>query len=276
MRFPAFYHRFLSVTSSVSKDPSPFRPEARVTEALDAHVPALVHPGWRSEFPWLVQGTTTRGDVDRPFDLGLFASGSSRDVVETHWRRLLDVTGARCAVHAKQVHGSRVELHRDVAPGLTLAGACDGHATGEAGVLLSVATADCVPVFVVASEVRAVAMLHAGWRGVAAGILERGLETMAKAFDARADELHVHFGPSICGHCYEVGPEVFEALSQAVPGSPRPIDLRGVLAQRTVAQGVPSGQITVSTHCTRCTGSDLFSHRRGDGGRQVGFLGMRG
>lgn len=167
-------------------------------------------------------------------------------------------------------------LHRDVKPGLTLAGACDGHATRNSGVLLAVATADCVPVFVVAAEARAVAMLHAGWRGVAAGILERGLETMTQDFGARTDELHVHFGPSICGDCYEVGPEVFEALSQAVPGSPRPIDLRDILAQRTVAQGLPAGQITVSTHCTRCTGSGLFSHRGGDGGRQVGFLGIRG
>jgi len=246
-----------------------------VTEVVDAHVPALVHPGWRSEFPWLVQGTTTRGDADRPFDLGLFASGSSRDVVETHWHRLLGATGARCAVHGRQVHGSCVLLHGDMESGLTLTGACDGHATRESDVLLAVATADCVPVFVVAADVRAVAMLHAGWRGVAAGILERGLETMTEDLGARTDELHVHLGPSICGDCYEVGPEVFEALAQVVPESPHPIDLRRILARRAVAQGVPSGQITISTHCTRCTGSDLFSHRGGDGGRQVGFLGIR-
>ncbi len=136
-------------------------------------------------------------------------------------------------------------------------------------------TADCVPVFVVDPENRAVAALHAGWRGAASGVLERGLEVMADRVGSNAARAHLHLGPAICGHCYEVGPEVFETLQQPVPATPTPIDLRAVLAQRAMDAGVPRGQVTVSEHCTRCGDCGLFSHRGGDRERQVGYIGIR-
>lgn len=85
----------------------------------------------------------------------------------------------------------------------------------------------------------------------------------------------MHLGPAICGSCYEVGPEVFGALGLPTPDGPTPLDLRAALAERAAAEGVPSTSITVSGHCTRCTDSGLFSHRGGDAGRQVGYLGLR-
>jgi copper oxidase (laccase) domain-containing protein len=68
---------------------------------------------------------------------------------------------------------------------------------------------------------------------------------------------------------------VFEALHQPVPEAPTPIDLGAVLAARAVAAGVPADAVTISEHCTRCTHSGLFSHRAGDGERQVGYVGIR-
>jgi hypothetical protein len=88
-------------------------------------------------------------------------------------------------------------------------------------------------------------------------------------------DLLVHLGPAICGKCYEVGPEVFTALGLPAPRAPRPVDLRGVLAARAAAEGVDPSRLTISAHCTRCTGSGLFSHRGGDLGRQVGYIGVR-
>jgi len=187
----------------------------------------------------------------------------------------MSATGMPSAMHARQMHGADVTLHGSVAPGLGLTAPCDGHATDEVDVLLAVTVADCVPVFVVAPDTRAVAVVHAGWRGAAAGVLERGLGRLTGELGADAGELHVHFGPSICGDCYEVGPEVFEALEQPLPDAPAPIDLRAVLTQRAAAFGVSPGRMTVSTHCTRCTASRLYSHRGGDGERQVGYIGMR-
>src|SRR5690606_18360795 len=103
--------------------------------------------------------------------------------------------------------------------------AIDGHATRAPGLLLAVSVADCVPVSLVDPERRAVALLHAGWRGAAAGILERGLEVLAERLLARPEDLHVHLGPAICGGCYEVGPEVHRALGLPEPPAPAPVDL---------------------------------------------------
>jgi len=257
---------------SIDTDTAYARP---IRESFSAGVQALVHPRWKDDFPWLVQGTTTRGAPGRTLDLGLFSGGSPGPVVHKNWGRLLALTALTAAVHARQVHEAEVRYHDEVRAGLRLADPCDGHVTNRTDILLTVSVADCVPVFVVAPEPRAVAVLHAGWRGAAAGVLERGLEVMDTRVGARPSGLHVHLGPSICGRCYEVGPEVFSALGQEVPRGPRPIDLRRVLANRAVAAGVDRGRVTVSAHCTRCTESGLFSHRGGDLGRQVGYIGMR-
>ena len=148
---------------------------------------------------------------------------------------------------------------------------CDGHATAAAGLMLAVTVADCVPAFLVAPAQRAIAVLHAGWRGAAAGVLEAGLEALAGVGAAPGD-LFLHLGPSICGRCYEVGPEVFTALGLPAPDRPRPLDLRSALAHRAVTLGISPRRVSVSRHCTRCTDSGLFSHRGGDVQRQVGFL----
>jgi YfiH family protein len=272
----------------------------RVLERPVSEVRALQHPEWSDSFPWLIQGTTTRGAPDRPFDFALFDTATDADVARSHWEALRASVGARTVVHARQVHGAEVRWYGDAArhaggaervggggypgggPPPHLADPCDGHATTERSVLLAVTTADCVPVFLVDPRRRAVAIAHAGWRGVAAGVLERALEVLARPGSPgaphpapRGQDLHVHFGPAICGSCYEVGPEVFRGLGLPAPGRPSPLDLRAVLAERAIASGVPSTRITISEHCTRCTDSGLFSHRGGDAARQVGYLGLR-
>ena len=85
----------------------------------------------------------------------------------------------------------------------------------------------------------------------------------------------MHLGPSICGECYEVGPEVFRALGRSAPPGPTPIDLRAILAERARAAGVREESISISTHCTLHGDAPLYSHRGGDHGRQMGFLGIR-
>jgi purine-nucleoside/S-methyl-5'-thioadenosine phosphorylase / adenosine deaminase len=250
-------------------------PPRSIRERHDARIPALVHHGWTVSFPWLAQGTTTRGAPGRELDFGIFSGGSPESVVHKNWGRLLALTSMSAGVHARQEHGADVLFHDSSRPGLHLVGPCDGHVTDRAGVLLAVAAADCVPVFVVDPEARAVGLLHAGWRGAAAGVLERGVGLVTERTGAPLSTLFVHLGPAICERCYEVGPEVFEALGERIPRRPTRIDLRAVLAKRATALGVDPRGITVSEHCTRCTGSGLFSHRGGDRGRQVGYLGIR-
>ena len=110
-------------------------------------------------------------------------------------------------------------------------------------------------------------------RGAAAGALEAGLDALRGA-GATSDSVWVHFGPAICGECYEVGPEVFEALGLPVPED-RMLDLRAALLERAVAAGVPRDQVSRSEWCTRCDGEHLYSHRAGSTRRQIGFLAIR-
>ncbi|HLU26112.1 MAG TPA: polyphenol oxidase family protein [Longimicrobiales bacterium] len=242
---------------------------------VSAEVPLYVHPDWAEEMPWLVQGTTARGGSEEPFDLGAWGSTPSGTLFG-RWAALLRATGSACAVHARQVHGAEVLWHEGARPGFWVGQGVDGHGTRTPGVLLTVSVADCVPVFLVDERTRAVALLHAGWRGVAAGILTAGIQVLEREAGSEPSDLRVHLGPSICGTCYEVGPEVHEALGLTPPAAPRPVDLRQVLAEQALALGVRAERISRSAYCTRCGDSPFFSHRRGDSGRQFGVLGVRG
>jgi polyphenol oxidase len=237
----------------------------------------LVHPGWSARFPWLLQGVTTRiqghPGSEEGFDLGLRGSGAAGAVLE-RWDEIQRQSGMQTVVHSRQVHGSAVRVHGPLSPGLLLSPEADGHATREPGVLLAVSLADCIPVFLVAPETGAISLLHAGWRGTAAGILEEGIARMQDAFGAPPSALVLHLGPGIAAASYEVGPEVHEAVGFPRPPGPAPLNLRRVLADRAMKCGVHEDEITWSRRDTR-TDPLLFSHRGGDAGRHLALLGVR-
>ena len=238
-------------------------------------VPIASHREWETRFPWLVQGVTCRGPMDSPFDLAL-AGDRMGDGAWERWAALLAVLDMDRAALGRQVHGSVVRFHREGAVGVSITPGTDGHVTRTRGLLVAVTVADCVPVTIVDPGRRAVAVVHAGWRGTAAGALEAGVEVLAERLGSRPECLHVHLGPAICGSCYEVGPEVHAALALPEPGGSAPVDLRAVLARRALEAGVEGGRMTVSEWCTRCGDSPFFSHRGGDAERQVAFAGLSG
>lgn len=242
-------------------------------ERVNLEVPLYVHHGWAERFPWLLQGITGRSLEGRAFDLALFGDTSPGAV--GRWVRLAEAAGFPSVVVSRQVHGADVHVHDEGATGLLIRPPADGHVTRTPGLLLAVTVADCVPVFVADPARRAVALLHAGWRGAAAGIVERGLGALGRLAGSRPDELHVHLGPAICGACYQVGAEVFEALRVRAGADKGYLDLRAVLAARVEEAGVDPARITLSSHCTRCDGGSFFSHRGGDAGRLAALLGVR-
>jgi polyphenol oxidase len=245
----------------------------------DGTLPLRVHPEWESRFPWLVQGTTGRGSAAEPFDLGLFGGQPVREAMD-RWEALRRGLGAHAVAHARQVHGNEVWVHESLpAPGLLLLSGVDGHLSAHPGLLLAVSVADCVPVSLVEPTTRRVALLHAGWRGVAAGIVERGVQALLRD-GGSAPDLWLHCGPAICGRCYEVGPEVHRGVRphRSAPAEPCPIDLRAAIGERAAAVGIHADHCTRSVHCTRCGdggASPFFSHRGGDAGRQMAVLGIR-
>jgi YfiH family protein len=170
----------------------------------------------------------------------------------------------------RQVHGAEVARHdrpteprayANPAPGLP---EVDGHATARTGLAPLVFVADCLPVALAGP--RGVAMIHCGWRGLAAGIVERGVDEV----EARAAAV----GPGIGPCCYEVGDEVlaaFEALGPDVAVG-RMLDLRQAARRLLERAGVE--RLEVCEECTSCQPELFFSHRR-DGvrtGRQAGLI----
>jgi polyphenol oxidase len=133
---------------------------------------------------------------------------------------------------------------------------------------MAVTVADCVPVFFTHPS-GATAILHSGWRGTSARIVERGIEALTHRAIPAA-ELRIHLGPAICGACYEVSPDVYRQLTGRESQAPAKVDLRSLIADHANALGVR--HITISPLCTRCNNDVLFSHRAGDEGRQVAAI----
>src|SRR5205085_5975806 len=125
------------------------------------------------------------------------------------------------------------------------------------GTVLAVTVADCVPVFL-AHPSGIVGLLHAGWRGVAARMLDAGLDAM-ESIGAPVNDVHVHLGPSISGRHYEVGPDVYMQLTGWETLRPRRVDLRALLVEQARDRGVAS--VTASHRCTREDNNMFFSHR---------------
>jgi polyphenol oxidase len=234
-------------------------------------------PGWRERFG-VTAGITGRGDdPTTPFDLGLWTDRPVGTVM-AQWRAFRQALAPDSAamVMAHQVHGERVLWHADAAPGgWTIHEGADGHATDVPGLALLVTVADCVPVYLVAPRRRAIALLHAGWRGTAAGILARGLALLGDRAGVTPDEVVMHAGVAISGPCYEVGAEVMAGVGALHHGAgPWHLDLREVLAEQGRALGVH--EVTVSSHCSARGATAFHSHRRSGGrdGRMVAWLGL--
>lgn len=210
----------------------------------------------------IVHGFTTRtGSDGRPLDLS-----QSPD-----WGRVgreLGLGGAGVA-HLRQVHGARVVGVDRPGP----AGAADAMVTGVPGLLLVVRVADCVPILVAGR--REVAAIHAGWRGLAAGVIRAAL--------ARVDApLVAAVGPRICVEHYEVGDEVVagiaaEGVPPAVfvrPGKRPHVDLGAAAAWQLRAAGVK--RVDLLPHCTwEDPRFWSFRRQRGRAGRQAGVIGLR-
>jgi polyphenol oxidase len=224
-------------------------------------------PGARAAF-----STRTGGVSEPPYaslNLGIL-TGDERDAVVENRSRLAAALGLapERVVIGRQVHGADLETHcgpqvpspfaspRPAVPEV------DGHLTAEPGLAALVFVADCLPV-ALAGPGR-IAMLHCGWRGLAAGIVYRGAEAVG-ATDAA-------IGPGIGPCCYEVGPEVLDAFAGlGIPATGPTLDLTE--AARRLLRDAGVERIEAAGLCTSCDEDRFFSHRRdaGDTGRQAGL-----
>ncbi len=176
----------------------------------------------------------------------------------------------RAVVQVKQVHGAKVALAQEA--GAAQARACEADAlvarAAFGRVAVGVRVADCVPVLLASTETGDVAAVHAGWRGVTAGVIGAGVKALG------GGGLVAAIGPCIGPCCFEVGRDVAEEISRAVPGAtvitPYPhaspekvfVDLRAAVRQQLREAGVEAARIDDVPGCTRHESVRFHSFRR--------------
>lgn len=172
-------------------------------------------------------------------------------------------------MYASQVHGA----------GVLVAGRDEAGAEGDAVVTddpawcLAVSAADCLPVLLLDRRTGAVGAAHAGWRGAVAGVVAATLEALERAYGTRSGDVEAWLGPAIQGRCYQVGPEVIDAVHASggadhvawrdpeATGRWR-LDLPALVRDQLLAAGLASDAVSVSATCTHCAADRCFSHRR--------------
>jgi YfiH family protein len=211
--------------------------------------------------------TTRRGGCSRgPYatlNLGRRTEDDPR-AVQRNWDTLASKLGLDlCA--ARQVHGAEVTRIVNGRSGVPKA---DGQATALTGVGPTVVVADCLPVAVAGGG--AVAMLHAGWRGLAAGVIAEGVRALREL--GTGGTLEAAIGPGAGPCCYQVGEEVQAVFATSDARRGNNLDLKAIARGQLLASGVDS--VHDLGMCTICSDPQLFfSHRRENGvtGRQSGI-----
>lgn len=227
---------------------------------------------------------------------GAFASlnlggkwGDGRDNVVENRRRLRRAAGSDVMFTATQVHGAAVvRVRAGDNPSVIGQQAADGLATDVAGTVVSVYVADCIPALMADNRTGAVAAVHAGWRGSVAGVVPAAVRRMADEFGTRPADLRVALGPAIGVCCFEVGDDVVQAVTAAIPGAadagviqrggPKPhVDLKRLNVLLLERAGVPAHHIDAGPECTSCDAARFFSYRRDAGrtGQMMGFIAAR-
>ncbi len=212
-----------------------------------------------------------------PFDtlnLGLLAKGADHGEntnVAENFRRLRRAIGVERVprFEVRQVHGSVVwtapekPVHPREVP------CADAIVTGRPGQLLTVRTADCVPILLASRDGRVVAAIHAGWRGVVAGVVKQALFVLHAEYKLIGSDLVAAIGPAISRRHFEVDADVARQFAAAglmdatVEGGPKPhVDLPAAVHAQLRAADVPMDAIDHTDRCTYAAEDEFFSHRR--------------
>jgi polyphenol oxidase len=182
--------------------------------------------------------------------------------------------GTRNADLTQAAMASVKQIHSDVSfvahkPGFI--GEGDAIITRDPGVAVSVRTADCFPILLVDRDTRAIAAIHAGWRGTAAGVVTSTLARMRDEFGTDPRNVFAAIGPGIGACCYEVGLEVARQFGKTEAGK---VDLAVENRNQLIAAGVEANRIERVGGCTFCYPAQFFSWRRDhdSAGRMISFI----
>ncbi|MFI5353846.1 MAG: peptidoglycan editing factor PgeF [Candidatus Binatales bacterium] len=264
-----------------------------MNQSIESSESSQISPPDRLEAQWPIEGLAhgflgRLGGVSR----GRFASlnlsylvGDETASVDRNWQIARESIPAGALIaKLNQVHGAEVRCVSGADRGARPDG--DGLVTAAPGIVLTILTADCVPLLMVDAERRVAAALHAGWRGTLAGIAAAGVDAMV-SLGASPAGIRAALGPSIGPCCFEVDAELatrfadrFEFAAQHIHAGRAGkafIDLRGVLRDQLVRCGLDADAIASVGPCTRCAGDRYFSRRASGGnltGLQLSYIGF--
>lgn len=265
------------------------------------------------KLPWLVHGFSTRSGGESVLPSGervlslSYTEWDNREAVARNRKTFQCALGAGKLelVALRQIHSAVIQPFAELP-----AEPCKGDAsvTKAPGLLLAIQTADCVPILLVDPKKRALAAIHAGWRGTLARIAEKTAGEMRKRFGSNPRDLLAALGPAIGGCCYEVGTELvtefasqfadaqdyfdeprtgeepnpLQWLNMMPPGHQPPpksvrLDLRRANRSQLLAAGLAASNVFVSSLCTACHTDLLFSYRKEglQSGRLLSVIGLK-
>lgn len=233
----------------------------------------------------LYHGFSTRHGGANPvaesfFDLGEAARDNRRRFLSA--LHLADMN----LITLRQIHSGKFIIIREkCSQGIPTEG--DALVTQVKNVALAVMVADCLPVLVADPVTRVSAAIHAGWKGILAGIFEKTIAGMRHSFGVRESDLIVAIGPGIRSCCFEVGSDVVDLFDKAYPAHPLAIphpvhrgkwllDLRAALNVQFSSSNIHKEKIFDLETCTCCNTQEFFSYRcEGySAGRMMAVIGM--
>jgi YfiH family protein len=202
--------------------------------------------------------------------------------VRENFRILSKAAGIKCEnmVLTDQIHDNKVRIvngsdrGKGIIKDSDIKGV-DALVTSSRQVALVTFYADCVPVLLYDTKQRVIGMAHSGWRGTLKQIANETIRIMAKNYNCNMADIIAAVGPAIGKCCFEAGNEVYESFVNKMPWSSQHcfkahedkwfIDLRAVIKNTLLMEGIKDYNISVSSICTKCNNNMFFSHR-GDGG----------
>ena len=243
----------------------------------------------------VVHGFSTRlggvsGGIYASLNLGS-TRGDDPDCVRENYRRFCAAIGANLqgVVMSNQVHGVVI---RTVGPSDVKADLydpegyeCDGLMTNVPGLALTIFSADCIPVLLYDPVKKAIAAVHAGWRGTAGDIAGKAVARMEREYGCKPGDILAAVGPGISQCCFETHADVPDAMAEclgriaedhilSLGNGKFKVDLKGINAALLERAGLTRDHIEISSDCTACLGEKYWSHRvtQGDRGSQAATI----
>ncbi len=188
-------------------------------------------------------------------------------------------------IFLKQTHGNNIHIatERDAGKGSfsynNAVENTDALITDQPCLMLTITTADCVPILVFDKKNKVIAAIHAGWRGTAKRITALTIEKIINEYSSKPQNIFAAIGPSIGQCCYEVDHDVLTAFTEeqgqeaekffSPKGQKLMLDLWQANKQQLLSLGIPEKNIDLTEICTSCHNQSFYSARRGDKGRQI-------